>query len=84
MKNIKTFFKSAGLAVLGGLWASQRQEANYVTEICMHGFNFLAVTSYCDLDVHTDGQGQINSSIDPNHEYMYFIFASFYQFHTYQ
>jgi len=46
MKNIKTFFKSAGLAVLGGLWASQRQEANYVTEICMHGFNFLAVTSY--------------------------------------
>jgi len=46
MKNIKTFFKSAGLAVLGGLWASQRQETNYVTEICMHGFNFLAVTSY--------------------------------------
>lgn len=46
---------------LGGLWASQRQETNYVSGICMHCLNFLA-----------DGQGHINSAIDPNHEYMYF------------
>lgn len=71
-KRTQNVFQKYDVAVLGGLWG------------CMLSLNILAFIVF----VRTYGQGQIDSSINPDQEYLCILYLvgipSFYLLHTFQ